>query len=53
MINDLIRKTREIEVIRAKLIAAELSVEQHGFSDRTPPQILAASKEELRRNGEL
>ena len=39
----------EKEVIRARLIAAERS----GFSKRTPEQILAAAKEELRRNGEL
>jgi len=49
VVNDLIRKAREIEAIRARLIAAE----QSGFSDQTPDQILAASKEELRRNGEI
>jgi antitoxin ParD1/3/4 len=49
VVNDLIRKAREIEAIRARLIAAE----QSGFSNQTPDQILAASKEELRRNGEI
>lgn len=49
VVNDLIRKAREIEAIRKRLIAAE----QSGFSTRTPEQILAASKEELRGNGEL
>lgn len=49
VVNDLIRKAREIEVIRARLIAAE----QSGFPDRNLTQILAASKEELRRNGEI
>lgn len=49
VVNDLIRKAREIEYIRAKLIAAE----QGGFSDLTASEILAKSKEELRRNGEL
>lgn len=39
----------EIEAIRAKLIAGEKS----GFSDLTPEQILAESKEKLRKNGEL
>jgi len=53
VVNDLIRKVREIEVIRAKLIAAEMSVAEHGFSTRTPDEILAASREQLRRNGEL
>ena len=49
VVNDLIRKAREIEYIRAKLIAAE----QGGLSDLTAAEILAKSKEELRRNGEL
>lgn len=49
VVNDLIRRAREIEIVRARLIAAE----QSGFSDRSPEQILAAAKEELRRNGEL
>ncbi len=49
VVNDLIRKAREIEFIRAKLIRAE----QGGFSDLSAAEILAKSKEELRRNGEL
>ncbi|MCY4015596.1 MAG: type II toxin-antitoxin system ParD family antitoxin [Gammaproteobacteria bacterium] len=49
VVNDLIRRAREIELVRARLIAAE----QSGLSARTPEQILAASKEELRRDGEL
>lgn len=42
-------RTREIEYIRAKLVAAE----QSGFSDLTPDEILQKSKKELRDNGEL
>ena len=53
VVNDLIRKARaqesEIEWIRAKLIRAE----QSGFTNMTRDEILAQSKEELRRNGEL
>ncbi|MFK7730207.1 MAG: type II toxin-antitoxin system ParD family antitoxin [Pseudomonadales bacterium] len=49
VVNDLIRKAREIEYIRAKLIRAE----QGGFSDLSAADILSKSKEELRRNGEL
>ena len=49
VVNDLIRKAREIEYIRAKLIRAE----QGGFSDLNANEILAKSKEELRRNGRL
>ena len=49
VVNDLIRKAREIEYIRTKLIRAE----QGGFSNLSAAQILAKSKEELRRNGEL
>ena len=53
VIIDLIRKARqkqeEIVWIRAKLVEAEKS----GFTDMNRDQILAQSKEELRRNGEL
>jgi len=49
VVNDLIRKAREIEYIRAKLIRAE----QGGLSDLTAAEILAKSKEELRKNGDL
>jgi len=53
VVNDLIRKARakenESEWIRAKLIRAEKS----GFTTMTRDEILAQSKEELRRNGEL
>lgn len=49
VVNDLIRKAREIEYIRAKLIRAE----QGNFSSLSAAEILAKSKEELRRNGEL
>ncbi|MGB3625535.1 MAG: hypothetical protein WA989_06900 [Henriciella sp.] len=48
-VNDLIRRAREIEAIRAHLIEAERS----GFTSLTPDQILAKSKEELRRDGKL
>lgn len=54
VVNDLIRKARaqeenKLDWIRAKLINAE----QSGFTDMTADDILAQSKEELRRNGEL
>jgi len=49
IINDLIRKAREIEFIRAKIIRAE----QSGFSTLSANEILAKSKEELRKDGEL
>ena len=48
-VNDLIRRAREIEAIRAHLIEAE----QSGFTSLTADQILAKSKEELRRDGKL
>ncbi len=44
VVNDLIRKAREMEEIRKKLIAAEES----GFSDRTPEQIRADAKAKLK-----
>ena len=49
VVNDLIRKAREVEYIRAKLIAAE----QSGFTTLTPQEILEKSKAELRKNGKL
>ena len=49
VVNDLIRKAREIELIRAKLIRAE----QSGFVEQTPADILAEFKEELRADGKL
>ena len=49
VVNDLIRKAREIELIRAKLIRAE----QSGFIEQTPADILAEFKEELRADGKL
>ena len=48
-VNDLIRKAREIEAIRARLIQAE----QSGFTEMTREEIRAEIREELRRNGEL
>ena len=48
-VNDLIRKAREIEAIRARLIQAE----QSGFTEMTREEIHAELREELRRSGEL
>ncbi len=42
-------RMKEIDYIRAKLIEAE----EGGFSKRTADEILAKSKEEMRRNGDL
>ncbi len=50
LVNDLIRRERsrqeEIEWIRAKLIAAE----SKGFTDQTRNEIMAESKDQLRRD---
>ena len=48
-VNDLIRKAREIEGIRVRLIQAE----QSGFSDQTREEIRAEIRREMQRNGEL
>ena len=45
--NDLIRKAREIEGIRARLIEAE----QSGFTPLSREQIRAEIREEMRRGG--
>lgn len=49
VVNDLIRKAREIEAIRARLIAAEDS----GFTKMTAREILEEIKNEARKNGKL
>ena len=49
VVNDLIRKARENEAIRSRLI----KVEQSGFVSQNGAEILAEIKDEARRNGEL
>lgn len=53
LINDLIRKEREkqkeIEWLRLKLLEGE----QSGFTNLSPEEILAQSKEQLHSNGKL
>ncbi len=49
VVNDLIRKAREIELIRARLIQAEDSQ----FTSQSRAEILAEAKAEARRNGDL
>jgi antitoxin ParD1/3/4 len=45
----LIRKAREIEDIRARLIQAE----QSGFTEQSRDEMRAEIRKEMRRNGEL
>lgn len=49
VVNDLIRKAREIETIRARLIEAE----QSGFTPQSRAEILAEIKDEAHSDGEL
>ena len=49
VVNDLIRKAREIEAIRARLVQAE----QSGLTGLGRAEILAEAKIEARRNGVL
>lgn len=49
VVNDLIRRAREVEEIRKKLIAAEDS----GFSDRTPEEIRDQAKARLKNAATL
>ena len=49
VVNDLIRKAREIEMIRARLIQAE----NGQFTSQGRAEILAEAKAEARRNGDL
>jgi antitoxin ParD1/3/4 len=48
-VNDLIRKAREIDGIRARLIEAE----QSGFTPLSREQIRAEIRDEMQRNGEI
>jgi len=48
-VNDLIRKAREIEYVRARLIQAE----QSGFTALGRDEILAEIKTKARRDGDL
>ena len=48
-VNDLVRKAREIEAMRARLVQSE----QSGFAQFTRDEIRAEIREELRRSGEL
>lgn len=49
VVNDLIRKVREIESVRIRLIRAG----QSGFTQQTRTEILTEIKDEAKRNGEL
>ena len=53
VVNDLIRRAREIEVIRGRLIAAEQSVVEHGWVTKSPDQMLEGFKEKARQDGKL
>ena len=46
-------RTAEIDHIRAKLIAAEQSVEEHGWVKKTPDEIFAGIKDKARSTGKL
>lgn len=53
VVNDLIRRAREIEIIRHRLIAAEQSVERYGWVDKSPEEMLDGFKAKARRDGKL
>lgn len=46
-------RMHEIDVLRAKLVAAELSVEQHGWVKESPQEMLEGFKEKARQDGRL
>jgi len=53
VVNDLIRRTREIEIIRARLIASEQAVLERGWVEETPEQLLSGFKAKAQRDGKL
>jgi len=46
-------RTAEIEQIRAKLIAAEQSVKENGWVEKTPDEMLAGIKDKARADGKI
>ena len=49
VVNNLVRKARETELIRAQLLKSEKS----GFTDMSREEILSKSKKQLRGDGKL
>ncbi len=53
VVNDLIRRAREVEMIRHRLIAAEQSLARYGWVDKSPEEMLDNFKAKARRDGKL
>ena len=53
VVNDLIRRARAAEMIRHRLIAAEQSVERHGWVDKSPEEMLDSFKAKTCRNDKV
>ncbi|MDE0097270.1 MAG: CopG family transcriptional regulator [Gammaproteobacteria bacterium] len=53
VVNDLIRRAREFEMIRHRLIAAEQSIVRHGWVDKSPEEMLDGFKANALRDGKL
>ena len=53
VLNDLIRRTREIEAVRDRLKAAEDSVHASGWVTKSPDEMLDSFKEKARADGQL
>ena len=53
VVNDLIRRVPTAEMIRHRLIAAEQSVERHGWVDKSSEDMLDSFKAETCRNDKV
>ena len=53
VVNALIRKAREIEHIRERLLAAELTIEASGWVEKTQEEMLQGFKDKARHDGKL
>ena len=53
VLNDLIRRAREIETVRHRLEAAEDSVREKGWVTKTPNEMLEGFRERAHRDGQL
>lgn len=53
VVNDLIRRAREVEMIRYRLIAAEQSLARYGWVDKSPEEMLDGFKVKARLDDKL
>lgn len=53
VVNDVLRRAREIEQVRAQLLAAEISVQQQGWVTQSQEAMLHEFKQAAKNSGDL